>query len=187
MKIIDRENVYTWKYTKTDIAKVQMRNGNIVPWEVISRTNNIPVVAALIENITDKTFVLVEQYRAPVDKRVVELVAGICDKPIPIEDIIKEEIIEETWYIAKNIEHIIKNSPKSPGIINEIANWYYAQVEWKRWRQKLWESEDIKVLEFPKQDIIKFLESKEKEGILVSSGIYSIIGRMMLNWINIMK
>ena len=186
MEIIWRKNVYKWKFTKVDIADMKLNNWNIIPYEIVSRINNIPAVSALIENITNNTFVLVEQYRAPVDKKVIELVAWICDKPIPYIDIIREEIQEETWYIAKNIELIMANNPNSPWIISELSNKYYAQVEWERWKQRLEDSEEIKVLEFEKMDLFKYLQSKEKEWILISSGIYSVIWNMLSRWINIL-
>lgn len=187
MKRIWTENVYTWKYIKTDIAQIEYNSWKVIPWEVVSRINDIWVVAALVENITNNSFVLVEQYRAWVNNKVVELVAGLCDKDISNENIIREEILEETWYTIKQIELIIKESPKSPGIMSEIANTYYAQVEWIRWKQRLGDAEEIEVLEFPKIDLIKYLESKQKEWILVSSWIYSIIWKMLAEWKNILE
>jgi hypothetical protein len=82
---------------------------------------------------------------------------------------------------------LIENSPKSPWIISELGSSYYAQVSGERWTQDLQDNEEIKVLEFEKTDLNKFLDSKRKEWILVSSWIYTIIWAMLSRGINILK
>jgi 8-oxo-dGTP pyrophosphatase MutT (NUDIX family) len=179
---------YDGKFTKVEIHEVETESWEKFPWEVVKRTNDNPVVSALVENITNNTFVLVEQYRPPVWKKVVELIAWVVDKAwYSKEDIIKAEILEETGYTAQQIQLLIENSPKSPGIISELNSSYYAQVTWERWQQNLQDNEAIEVLEFEKQDLNKFLDSKKKEWILVSSEIYTIIWAMMSRGINILK
>lgn len=179
---------YEGKFTKVELHEVKTNSWEVFPWEVVKRTNNNPVVAALVENITNNTFVLVEQYRPPVWKKVVELVAWVCDKPwLSKEDIIRSEILEETGYTTEQIELIIKNSPKSPWIISELWDSYYTQVSWEPWIQDLQDNEKIEVLEFEKKDLNKFLDSKRKEWILVSSWIYSIIWALLARWRNILN
>ena len=179
---------YEGKFTKVEIHEIEAKTWEKFPWEVVKRTNNNPVVSALVENITNSTFVLVEQYRPPVWKRVVELVAWVCDKAeYSKEDIIRAEILEETGYTAEQIQLIMENSPKSPGIISELGNTYYAQVIWERANQDLQDNEEIKVLEFEKQDLNRFLASKQKEWILVSTWIYSVIWNMLARGINILE
>jgi hypothetical protein len=188
MKTIDKKVVYDWKFTQMQIHRVQGNNWNIHDWEIVNRKNNNPVVAALVENITNWTFVLVEQYRAAVWKKVVELVAWVCDKiDYSKENIIRAEILEETWYTAKQIQLLMENTPESPWIISELWTTYYAQVTWEKWTQKLEDSESIEVLEFEKQDLNQFLDSKRKEWILVSTGIYSVLWNMFSKGINILN
>jgi len=184
-RIIDTP--YNWKFTKVEIHEIESRTWEKFPWEVVKRTNDNPVVSALVENITNNTFVLVEQYRPPVWKKVVELVAWVCDKPnYSKEDIIRAEILEETWYTAMQIEFLLANTPKSPWIISELWNTFYAQVEWERQTQDLQDNEEIEVLEFEKKDLNRFLASKQKEWILVSSWIYTVIWKLLADWRNIL-
>ena len=117
-----------------------------------------------------------------------ELVAWVCDKPwVSKEDIIREEILEETGYTAQKIELIIQNSPKSPWIISELWDSYYVQVTWEAWFQNLQDNEEIKVLEFEKKDLNKFIDSKRKEWILVSSWIYTVIWGLLARGRNILS
>lgn len=179
---------YEWKFTKVEIHEIESSSWEKFLWEVVKRINNNPVVSALVENITNDTFVLVEQYRPPVWKKVIELVAWVCDKVWATkEDIIKAEILEETGYTAQHIELIIQNSPKSPWIISELWNNYYAQVIWEAWFQDLQDNEEIKVLEFEKNDLNRFLKSKQKEWILVSSWIYTVIWGLLARGRNILN
>ena len=180
------ETPYEGKFTKVEIHEVETNSWETFPWEVVKRTNDNPVVSALVENITNNTFVLVEQYRPPVWKKVVELVAWVVDKQgYSKEDIIRAEILEETGYTAQQIELLLENTPKSPGIISELGNTYYAQVIWERQNQDLQDNEEIEVLEFEKQDLNKFLESKQKQWILISSWIYTVIWKLLANGVNI--
>lgn len=187
MKKIWQKTIWEWKFTKIELQTFMNKQWKEIDWEVVKRTNNNPVVAALVENITNNTFVLVEQFRIPVWKKVIELVAWVCDKPnLTKEDIIREEIIEETWYIPKKIELIMQDIPKSPWIISELATDFYAQVKWIPWNQNLQWDEEIEVLEFDKKDLNKYLDSKRKQWILISSWIYSIIWKMISEWRNIL-
>lgn len=188
MKITWRETVYDWKFLEMEILNIKNPDWKESKYESVRRKNNQAVVSALVENVTNNTFVLVEQFRAPVNKKVIELVAWVCDKPwFSKTQIITEEIIEETGYTATEIIKIIENSPKSPGMIAELWDTFYAKVIWERWEQRLEDTESIEVLEFEKKDLNRFLDSKRKEWILVSSWIYTVIWAMLARWINILK
>jgi hypothetical protein len=72
-------------------------------------------------------------------------------------------------------------------MIAELWDTFYAKVIWERWEQRLEDTESIEVLEFEKKDLNKFLESKRKEGILISSWIYTVIWSMLARGINIIE
>lgn len=188
MEIIWDNTIYKWKFIEMWVLDIEKANWQVWKWEYAKRKNNQSAVSALVENITNNSFVLVEQFRWPVNKKVIELVAGLCDKEwYSKEQIITEEILEETWYTATQIMHLIENSPQSAGIISELWDTFYAKVEWKRWAQCLWDFESIDVLEFEKKDLNKFLNSKRKEWVLISDWIYTVIWNMLARWINILN
>lgn len=100
-----------------------VKNNN---WEYVKRntsTGNIVSVLAITEN---KEVILVEQFRIPVNKYVLECPAGLIDDGEEPLVAIKRELLEETGYISNNWIQIY-TSPKSSGIISEIEYAFIAK------------------------------------------------------------
>jgi UDP-sugar diphosphatase len=86
-------------YIKASLATYK-QNGEAKTWEVVQSHDS---VAILIYHTTKKSFVLVRQFRPAVyarnsDGMTVELCAGLVDKEKSLEEIAKEEILEECGY-----------------------------------------------------------------------------------------
>lgn len=179
MKVIWENIIHKWRFLDFKETKLILTDWKEKIWEKVSR--KWPwAVWALVEHVDNQTFILVEQFRPPVNSRVLELVAWVIDKPWKTkEEIIAEEILEETWYIARSIEFVM-SWPKSPGMTDEMSYDYYARVSWPRWEQNLWESEDIEVIEVEKKDINRLLEAKQKSWVLVSPWISAMLYKLLL-------
>jgi ADP-ribose pyrophosphatase len=97
-------------------------------WEFASRSNASSVVV-LIPVTRDREIVLVEQYRKPVQSRVVELPAGLVgDQEDPDESVLvaaQRELEEETGFRASNLE-IIMTCPSSAGMSDEVITFVMA-------------------------------------------------------------
>ena len=87
-------------------------------WEYSTRSNASAVVV-IVAVTPDDRLLLVEQYRRPVDARVIELPAGLVgDHVEPDESILdaaRRELIEETGYAAGSIDFIM-DCPSSAGM-----------------------------------------------------------------------
>jgi 8-oxo-dGTP pyrophosphatase MutT (NUDIX family) len=97
-------------------------------WEYAFRTNATGVV--VLVPVTDAgELVLVEQYRIPVESRVMELPAGLSgdtgDRDEELKTAAQRELIEETGYRAGFLEELL-TSPSTPGMSDEIVTIYYA-------------------------------------------------------------
>ncbi|KKN26702.1 hypothetical protein LCGC14_0871820, partial [marine sediment metagenome] len=96
-------------------------------WEYAERVNTKE--AAIIIAITnDNKLLFVEQFRIPLDCKVIEMPAGLVGdirSGESAEDAARTELLEETGYKAKNIEFLVKG-PKSPGMSNEEASLFLA-------------------------------------------------------------
>ncbi len=108
------------------------QNGIDKTWEAVRSFDSVSV---LLYNVDKNSFLLVKQFRAPVylnDKSnlcTYELCAGIIDKDISLEMIVKEEIDEECGYEVplENIEKIT-SFYTNVGVSGAKQNLYYAQI-----------------------------------------------------------
>lgn len=174
MKTILRE----WAWINT-IGVTNPETGKV--WEWVERKWTGQVVWALVENVSRKTFVLVEQFRPLVDAQVIECVAGLVDLWYSPEQAIEKEILEETWYIVEQVDYLFQ-WPKSAGITTEQTLDYYAQVRWTPWSQQLEASEQgliVHETENTLSDLKKFLAQQEALWKMISPGIWAVIWKAL--------
>ena len=85
-------------------------------WEYATRTRATGVVAVVALH-DDGRLVLVEQYRWPVDARVIELPAGLAGDDDDSESLLaaaRRELVEETGYVAEEWSRL-NTTYSSPG------------------------------------------------------------------------
>ncbi|MDP2091336.1 MAG: NUDIX hydrolase [Candidatus Gracilibacteria bacterium] len=179
MSILDKRIVHPGKF----VNKVEVDNknpdGSVTTWEGAYRTVNKEVVGVLVENKEKGVFVLVEQFRPLVNARVMEMIAGLVDEGNTPEQTVEKEVKEETGYIAEKIMYLLKG-PKSAGLTNETANYYYAEASGERGEQDLGQAElSLEVIEVQNtiSDLLNLCLEKEKSGVLVCPSIWSAVGR----------
>lgn len=167
-KIIWEEINFSGKFLEFSTLNIEWWN----KYEMVKRKWWKNAVACIISHISNKTYILIEQFRYPIGQKTLELVAWVCDKDKSEIDIIQEEVIEETWY--KNILSVdfLANCTNSAWLTSETTKVYYVQVDWKREEQDLWEMEDIQVIEVWIQEINNFIKSKIESGVLIDPKIF---------------
>jgi ADP-ribose pyrophosphatase len=144
-------------------------------WEYAFRTNASGVV--VLVPITDAgELVLVEQYRTPVESRVLELPAGLVgDTGNPHEDFetaARRELIEETGYHAASLEELL-TSPSTPGMSDEMITIFYASGLERVGPGGGDSNEDITVHLVPLKDAPRWLEAHRTEGIMLDPKIFA--------------
>lgn len=100
------------------------RNDN---WEYVERIKSRAVVV-IVGVTAENELLLVEQYRVPTGKRVLELPAGLVgdiDKTERLEDAAARELEEETGYRASHLEPCLEG-PSSAGLTNETMVFFRA-------------------------------------------------------------
>ncbi len=145
-------------------------------WEFVSRKNctGIVIIVALTD---DKEVVLVEQYRKPLGKKVIEFPAGLVNDRMKRrkESVITaaaRELFEETGYRAKKITALV-DGPSSAGSSGDIISIVRASGLRKVGSGGGDESEEIEVFTVPLARIDRWLEKKRKAGVLVDPKIYA--------------
>ena len=147
-------------------------------WEWVERTNSdgAAVIAAVTE---DNCLVLVEQYRVPMQSRVVELPAGLTGDDPGTEgeeaiDAARRELFEETGYEGSDW-HFAIHGPASPGLATEVYSLFVARGVKKTGRGGGDARENIEVHAVPLVELDDWLEAKRQSGVIVEPKIY--VGR----------
>ncbi|MGE4443731.1 MAG: NUDIX hydrolase [Candidatus Altimarinota bacterium] len=163
LKELSRTSIASGKHL--ELLQIELEGGKI--YDAVARVGNKNAVAGLVRHTQNQTYIFIEQYRYPLQAKVLELVAGIIDKPEKtIIDIMKEEIREETGYSQiVNIEFISQTSA-SAGSLSETTTLYDIEISGPKGIQNLSEMEDITVLEIPYKDFEAFYTSKKREGVI---------------------
>jgi UDP-sugar diphosphatase len=118
-------------YIKTALA-TYVQDGTPKDWEVVEAHDS---VAILIYHREHDTFVLVRQFRPAVylnnhDGMTVELCAGLVDKDKSLEQIAREEILEECGYdVPLDAIERITAFHTSVGFAGSRQTLYYAEVD----------------------------------------------------------
>ena len=145
-------------------------------WEYTERMGSSGVV--VIVPLTEKgEIVLVEQYRPPLKKRVLELPAGLVGDIAGFENEAFEtaaarELEEETGFKAGAMR-FMASGPSSAGSSNVLIHFYLATGLLKAGQGGGDEHEDIEVHVVPLKEAEAFAAAKENEGRLVDPKIFA--------------
>jgi len=140
-------------------------------WQFVERKKGKSAVAVIA--VTDEgEVILTEQYRRPVQARVIDWPAGLVgdegnDDP---EETAKRELEEETGYTCESVE-LLASGPTSAGITSEIVSLYRARGVRKIGDGGGVGGEDITVHLVALRGIEDWL--KTREGVLVDAKLWS--------------
>ena len=133
-------------------------------WEFVARKSAKEAVAVIA--VTDAgEVVLTEQYRRPVDARVIDWVAGLIEK-FDVVETARRELEEEAGFTCETIERLA-GGPSSPGITSEIVHVVRAHGLRRSGAGGGVGGEKIEVHLVPRQELAEWLRRKEAEGILI--------------------
>ncbi len=157
MKIKQEETIYEGFYT---FKKLQIeQNGQTFEREQFESGDG---AAALVYDTGKQKFILVKQFRYPVKRELLEIVAGVLEDNDP-EKTIRKEIKEETGYAVDRLEHI-HDIYTSPGACTEKIYLYYAEVSRKKAEGGGLdeENENVKIVALSKEELLakEFYDAK---------------------------
>ena len=145
-------------------------------WEWVERTNTSAAVV-IVAITQQRQLVLVEQYRIPLGRRVIELPAGLVgdlaeNKQEDLMEAARRELLEETGYEAAGIEYLIRRPQfRRPGerSLHAVAGPRCPQGRSRRRRRDRRHPSPHRAARRSRS----WLESKRREGLMVSPKIYS--------------
>ncbi|MCX5662450.1 MAG: NUDIX hydrolase [Planctomycetota bacterium] len=153
-------------------------------WEYAERTNTAGA-AGLVAVTDDGRLLLVEQPRAALQKKCIELPAGLVGDEAhfageAFAQAARRELVEETGYEAKHIEPLC-TGVATPGMSNEVITLFLA-TGLKRVSTQLGDGhEEITLHEVPLRDVDAWLGARTARGeavdVKVYSGLYFLLRR----------
>lgn len=121
-KTIESELIYKGKIIDLNIHKVKLPNGKESKREIVNHSGGVAVLA-----YKDKdTILMVEQFRKPIEKMLLEIPAGKIEKDEDIKICGMRELEEETGYKANKFEYLGK-IVTSPGFCDEYIYFFKAE------------------------------------------------------------
>ena len=123
--------------------------------------------------------VLIEQYRIPLDRRVIELPAGLVgdlaeNKEEGLLEAARRELLEETGYEAQSIDYLL-DGPSSSGMTNEVFTLVLARDVRKVGSGGGDATEEIRVHVVALDEVDAWLASKRREGFMISPKIFAAL------------
>ena len=145
-------------------------------WEYASR-KGISGIVGIVAVTDDRKLLLVEQERAAVGGRVIELPAGLAgdDKAHRGEDLAtaaRRELLEETGYEADELVQVAQ-APPSAGMTDEMITLFVARGLRKTGDAKGDGSEDLTLYEIPLDGIAEWLAARRREGRFIDLKVYA--------------
>ncbi|WP_164218144.1 NUDIX hydrolase [Virgibacillus sp. YIM 98842] len=116
-KTINSEKIYDGKIIDLQVDKVLLPDGNKAKRELVKH----PGAAAVIPITKEDKIVLIEQYRKPLEKSIIEIPAGKVEKGEDPETAAIRELEEETGYTTSELS-LVTSFYTSPGFADELIH-----------------------------------------------------------------
>ncbi len=167
-KTISIKDIYTGKIISVKVSTVEIKDQKYSQREIVIHSGGACIVAVNKDN----KIILVRQFRKAIENFTLELPAGKLESNENPKECVKRELLEETGYVAEDVE-FINSFYTSPGFSNEIIYMYYSKVDLKKSAQ----NEDDEVIELVELSLNEALDLIKENKICDAK---TIIG---LNWL----
>lgn len=147
-------------------------------WDFVRRPNADACVG-ILPVTNDNEIVLIEQFRVPLQRRVIEIPAGLVGDEAEfhgeaLAEAAGRELLEETGYHAENIEPLLV-SPTSAGMTSEYTHLFLATGLEKRGAGGGVDCEDIQIHQIPLGQLRAWLREKEADGMVLDFKIHAAL------------
>jgi ADP-ribose pyrophosphatase len=137
------------------------------------------VAVAIIATTDDDRIVLIEQYRVPVDQRVIELPAGLVgdlpgEEDEPLETAARRELHEETGYEVEHLEPVVL-TVSSAGLTDETVMLLRGRNAHRTGPGGGDESERITVHTVSLAEVDRWLNERIRAGQLIDGRVFAAI------------
>ena len=149
IKIQSKKILYKGKFT-TLWGTEFIIDRRIRVWEWLEKFDIVYVLPVT----PDGKYILIKQFRLPINAYVLETPAGIIETGYTLEELALKELREETGYTTNKPMEALPTYPISAALTNGFAYGFCARDVVRISKQKLEDAEDIEVLELSKKELL---------------------------------
>ncbi|MBM7542466.1 NUDIX hydrolase [Amphibacillus cookii] len=154
-KTIKTEEIFKGKIINVTVDDVVLPNGQKSKRELVRHPGAVAIIAVTKE----KKLVMVEQYRKPLEKSILEIPAGKLEPEENHAVTARRELEEETGFTSADLEYVT-SFYTSPGFADELLHIYYTdQLEVMEEKRELDEDEFVEVHEYNLSELKALQES----------------------------
>lgn len=154
-KTMKSEKIYEGKIVNLRIDTVELPDKKYSKREIIEHPGSVGIIPIK----EDGTIILVEQFRKPIEKSLLEIPAGKIEINEEPKETALRELVEETGYIANKMEYI-SEFYTSPGFSNEKIYLFLA-TELEFDKENPGEDEYIDIKKVKIEDLINMINRGE--------------------------
>lgn len=156
-KTLKTEPIFSGRVISLQVDEVELPNGKTSTREIVKH----PGAVAILPITDDNKIVMVEQYRKPMDRVLIEIPAGKLEKGEEPAHTAVRELEEETGYECESLEWLI-SFYTSPGFADEIVHVYVAKgLSKKKDAASLDEDEFVNVMEVTLEEVLQLVKEQK--------------------------
>jgi ADP-ribose pyrophosphatase len=158
IKILQNKVIHKEKFTTlwgTDFIV----SGRTRTWEWIEKSD----IVYILPITRDGKYVLIKQFRLPINMYVLETPAGMVESLHLLEKVALKELQDETGYTTKSPLEALPKYPICPALTNGFAYGFCARDVVRTGSQKLEDAEDIEIIELSKDELLNMMHGTENE------------------------
>lgn len=161
-KILSSEYISKHQFFNARKDSYELPTGKIIdPYFVVE----LPVSAAAMAITSENEVIMIEQYRHPIQEKLLEIPGGFIDANESPDIAIRRELMEETGYDFDNIVYL-GITAANPGVMNNFTHLFLATGGRKVADQQLDGNEEIEIVLKSLEEVKSLLlESKIKQSM----------------------
>ncbi len=149
------ERVYDGRIVSLELHDVELHNGVRTKREIVRHGPAVAIVAEL----PDGRFVFVRQFRKPLDRAIVEVVAGNVEPDEDVDAAAIRELREETGYETASIRRLGAVYP-SPGYVDERIELFYARLTGESEQRALDDDEHVEAQVYTHDEVLALIDDE---------------------------